>query len=204
MNCRNCGAAMEFHESRRYFRCVHCGTVHFPEPAKGDVRVLGVEAQAPPCPACGIPLASAILAERTVHYCERCRGLLVDRGTFVDVVQSKRAWATTEPREPGPVDSRETVREAFCPRCRARMATHPYYGPGRIVIDTCEACHLIWLDPGELDRVIDAPGRDRGSSLRAGEGAWCHRDADGTSRDEDEEKRRRPRRINLVDLLFGD
>lgn len=202
MNCRNCGAAMELHESRRHFQCGHCGTVHPPEPAGGDVRVLTVEAGAPSCPACQIPLASAILAEREVHFCQRCRGLLVDRPTFVDVVQTRRAWATREPREPGPLDPREMEREVACPRCRVPMATHPYYGPGRIIIDTCGACNLIWLDSGELDRVIDAPGRDRGSSLRAGEGAWRDRDVDARA-DDDQEETGRPRRVDLVDLLFG-
>jgi Zn-finger nucleic acid-binding protein len=100
------------------------------------------------------------------------------------------------------------AREVCCPRCRARMATHPYYGPGRIIIDTCEPCHLIWLDPGEIERVIDAPGRDRGSSLRSGEGAWSDRGADLRPRDDEEDERRTgsrsSRRIDLVDLLFGD
>jgi Zn-finger nucleic acid-binding protein len=36
-----------------------------------------------------------------------------------------------------------------------------YYGPGNIVIDTCPPCDLVWLDAGELQRAIDAPGRDR-------------------------------------------
>lgn len=200
MNCTNCGAAMEFHESRRYFKCAHCGTMRFPEPAPGDVRVLGVEREAPSCPACGVPLAAATVSGRSAHYCERCRGLLLERATFVDVVQTRRAWATSAPREPGPLDKRDLDREAACPRCGARMATHPYYGPGRIVIDTCDGCDLVWLDPGELDRVLDAPGRDRGSSLRAGEGAW--RDQTGPE-PSPRYGGRRTSRIDLVDLLLG-
>ncbi|HSK08856.1 MAG TPA: zf-TFIIB domain-containing protein [Vicinamibacterales bacterium] len=201
MNCQNCGAAMQFHESRRYFACAHCGTLQFPEPAPGDVSVLGVERAAPPCPACQVPLASAMLSGHPAHYCQRCRGLLLDRGTFVGVVQTKRAWASSAPAEPRPLDRRELEREALCPRCRARLATHPYYGPGSIVIDTCQACDLIWLDPGELNRVVDAPGRDRGSSFRAGEGAW---------RDEAKPPsslrgvRTRRGRVDVLDLLFGD
>jgi Zn-finger nucleic acid-binding protein len=34
------------------------------------------------------------------------------------------------------------------------------------VIDTCIPCGLLWLDPGELRQVIDAPGRDRGPDAR--------------------------------------
>ena len=41
------------------------------------------------------------------------------------------------------------------------MLTHPYYGPGNIVLDTCSQCDLVWLDAGEFGRAIDAPGPDR-------------------------------------------
>jgi len=141
------------------------------------------------------------LNQGSAHYCQTCRGLLLDRQTFVDAVQTKRAWATGEPRVPGPLDRRDLERAVDCPRCRQRMSTHPYYGPGRIVIDTCDACNLVWLDHGELERVVDAPGRDRGSSLRGGEGAW---------RGEPPKEQPEPRwpsrggRIDLLKLLSGD
>jgi Zn-finger nucleic acid-binding protein len=51
------------------------------------------------------------------------------------------------------------------------MATHAYQGPGNLVIDTCAPCDLIWLGTGELARTVEAPGRDRGTALRGGEGA---------------------------------
>jgi hypothetical protein len=43
------------------------------------------------------------------------------------------------------------------------MSTHPYFGPGNVVIDNCEACELVWLDCGELRQIVDAPGKDRGN-----------------------------------------
>ena len=43
------------------------------------------------------------------------------------------------------------------------MSTHPYFGPGNVVIDNCEACELVWLDFGELKQIVDAPGKDRGT-----------------------------------------
>ena len=64
------------------------------------------------------------------------------------------------------------------------MNTHPYYGPGNTVIDTprhraacpelcrraagqvCDHCNLIWLNHGELDHIVHAPGRDRGRALQ--------------------------------------
>ena len=50
------------------------------------------------------------------------------------------------------------------------MTTHAYQGPGSIVIDTCDRCDVIWLGTGELASTVGAPGRDRGSALRGGEG----------------------------------
>jgi Zn-finger nucleic acid-binding protein len=46
------------------------------------------------------------------------------------------------------------------------MDTFEYNGPGNIVIDTCHENDLIWLDYGELSKVVDAPGRDRGVPRR--------------------------------------
>ena len=34
------------------------------------------------------------------------------------------------------------------------MSTHPYYGPGNVIIDSCETCNLVWLDFGELKRAV--------------------------------------------------
>jgi len=42
------------------------------------------------------------------------------------------------------------------------MDTHPYYGPGNCVVDTCIRCGVIWLDYGEITVITNAPGRDRG------------------------------------------
>jgi hypothetical protein len=44
------------------------------------------------------------------------------------------------------------------------MATHPYYGPGNVVIDSCASCELVWLDFGELEQIVKAPGKDRGTT----------------------------------------
>jgi len=46
--------------------------------------------------------------------------------------------------------------------CEGHMGTYQYLGPGNIVIDTCHDDDVIWLDFGELNKVVNAPGRDRG------------------------------------------
>ena len=44
-----------------------------------------------------------------------------------------------------------------CPRCRTTMRVRPVAGT---VIDTCEDCEGLWLDEGELDKIIAKGGGD--------------------------------------------
>lgn len=157
---------MALAESRRHFRCGHCGSYGFPEPADADgVRPLtGSAAASPPCPACAEPLRSALLDDaHPVHVCSTCRGVLIPRATFAGIIMVRRAWASNPPAAAEPLDRQALDRERKCPTCRERLATHPYYGPGNVVIDTCAVCEVVWLDFGELRQIVDAPGRDRGS-----------------------------------------
>jgi Zn-finger nucleic acid-binding protein len=166
MNCRNCGAAMELFERRRYYFCNHCGTFHFIEtPAEDAIRVLERPDAATACPLCAKPLAKSLLDEHyAVEHCEGCRGLLVGRAAFSDAIARRRARQAGPPAEPVPLDRRELTRVIRCPACAAPMDVHPYYGPGNVVIDTCSRCDLVWLDFGELAQITDAPGGDRGRS----------------------------------------
>jgi Zn-finger nucleic acid-binding protein len=165
MNCRNCGGAMQLIETRGYFFCRYCGSFHFPDTAGDDgIRVVGEADKPLKCAACTQPLASAMLDESfPVQYCGNCRGVLMPRSNFATVVQKRRAWALDQPGPIVPLDRGELDRKVACPACHARMITHPYYGPGNVVLDNCASCDLIWLDFGELKQIVAAPGRDRGS-----------------------------------------
>ena len=48
-------------------------------------------------------------------------------------------------------------RTIRCPLGTHQMSSHVYGGPGNVVVDTCEVCHVVWLDPGELLRIALAP-----------------------------------------------
>jgi Zn-finger nucleic acid-binding protein len=164
MNCNGCGAAMELNAARGYFFCRYCGSFHFPQTAgDGGIRVLGEGTTALECPVCSKTLAAALLDEtHAVQYCRNCRGVLLPRTTFAEVVRVRRAWASAAPGPLVPMKREELDRQIACPNCRTRMLVHPYFGPGNIVMDSCDACNAVWLDFGELKQVVDAPGRDRG------------------------------------------
>lgn len=164
MNCLNCGAGMELFARRRYYFCTFCGSFSFIEtPAVEGVRVLERPSDARACPLCGAPLATALLDDAfNVEHCERCRGILLVRQTFAEAVTRRRARESGAAAPPVPLDPRELKRVLVCPSCHAPMDVHPYYGPGNVVIDSCQRCDLIWLDFGELQQITEAGGRDRG------------------------------------------
>jgi Zn-finger nucleic acid-binding protein len=165
MNCRNCGGAMELIANRGSFFCRYCGSFHFPDAAgDGGVRIVGDPEKPIVCTVCKATLSSAMLDESfMVHYCRNCRGILIPRAGFATVVEKRRAWALDPPGPAIPLERAELDRQMACPACAARMITHPYYGPGNVVIDSCSTCDLIWLDFGELKQIVAAPGRDRGN-----------------------------------------
>lgn len=165
MNCQNCGGAMELFASRGYFFCRYCGSFHFPDTKADDgIRIVADTAQAVVCAVCSKPLASAMLDEtHPIRYCQHCRGALIARRAFAGVVQKRRSWATGTPAPAVPLNRDELERKVRCPVCTGPMSTHPYYGPGNVVIDSCEPCELVWLDFGELKQIVDAPGKDRGT-----------------------------------------
>jgi Zn-finger nucleic acid-binding protein len=167
MNCENCGAPMTLMPEREFFLCEYCGTYSFPTESHDGVRLLGQTTVRERCPLCGEPLNRARLDERhPVLQCERCEGLLIDRERFSETLERRRGWAGSQPDPVRPLDRSELKRRLKCPRCRTPMSTHPYYGAGNVVIDTCDRCNLIWLDRGEMGRLVNAPGLDRGAAIR--------------------------------------
>ncbi len=162
MNCENCGAPMVFQSERDYFFCEYCGSFYFPEQSDDGVRMLEVNEDHLGCPVCQVPLARAALDAYRGYTCPKCKGVLMDRWSFGQLVKFRRSRAKEDPIPAPPLNQKEYERKLACPRCARMMDTHPYYGPGNIVIQTCAKCNLIWLDYGELSQVVNAPGRDRG------------------------------------------
>jgi Zn-finger nucleic acid-binding protein len=206
MNCPNCGAAMALVASRRYFHCRHCGTYHFPEAIEADgVRIVGQSADGLNCPACTIAMAHALLdGEYPIDFCARCRGILLPRTSFAVVTQKRRAWATSPPAQPLPLNREELRRRLVCPKCGRVFQTYPHSGPGNVVIDNCPGCDVIWLDFGEIRQIVDAPGRDRGMrEMHRVDDTYIRRGPDDYDADDARKVRESdPLRV-LADVLFG-
>ena len=160
MNCDNCGAAMRLVPGRNYFVCDYCTTFGFPEQSKDGVSITVMgDVSDLNCPVCNKNLVPAAVTGREVLYCSQCRGVLAANADFGNIVAELRAsYERDDERKPQPINPRELQRHLKCPRCERDFDTHPYYGPGNVVIDTCSECALIWLDHGELEVIRRAPG----------------------------------------------
>jgi Zn-finger nucleic acid-binding protein len=164
LNCENCGAPLKLVPGRDYFFCEHCGSFHFPDANRDGVRQLG-EASNMACPVCREDLVTGSVEEVRVLTCPKCRGILVAQWNLYTIVRYMRSEFVEQDLPPQPLNRPELERAIACPSCGQRMDTHPYYGPGNVVIDNCARCGLVWLDFGELHRILGAAGRDRGYLL---------------------------------------
>jgi hypothetical protein len=80
-------------------------------------------------------------------------------GTLSDLIDALRA-SLDKPAVQTPPDRGDLKRTIQCPKCHRRMDTHFYAGPGNVIVDSCGDCYLIWLDRGELMRIVHAPDED--------------------------------------------
>jgi Zn-finger nucleic acid-binding protein len=152
-NCANCGAPLHIDREGGLVTCRHCGSS---EPQGSIARLVEAGSQSDrTCPTCATLLADSRLDGVPLLFCQRCEGMLIPMAEFVSVIEAVRAHETpaeaVPPRRQSPGD-----RTINCPACAKPMLSHFYGGPGNLVIDTCERCHLNWLDPGELRRIARA------------------------------------------------
>lgn len=163
MNCANCGAPMTLFRERDYYYCEHCQSYHFPNLDMDGLRVLGENPEGIHCPRCQVALNLITYDDFFQGYqCPKCLGLLFNRTTFREAIDFHRSRAKGPPEPFSHFGPNELNRVTYCPGCQKKMETFQYNGPGNIIIDTCHTCDLIWLDYGELQKVVNAPGKDRG------------------------------------------
>ena len=147
---------MRLDESKDYFDCDYCKNLCFLDKNEESIQVLGEPASLD-CPVCAVPLVHAAAAGMRFLYCERCRGMLLPMSVFVALVKDFRTQLGAPSIVQRPADPRDLQRQLNCPCCHERMDTHPYCGPGNVIIDSCSKCQTDWLDHNELLRIVRAP-----------------------------------------------
>ncbi len=161
MNCENCGAPMVPVRAGDYFYCEYCTSFYFPKENLDGVRLLD-ELTEMECYFCKLPLYVASVEGIRILTCEHCKGILVPQPLFLTMINTLRSVAGSTELPFRVIDPQELERRMDCPKCKQPMETHPYYGPGNVIIDVCPRCQVIWLDYGELFRIVNSPGHDQG------------------------------------------
>lgn len=103
------------------------------------------------CPKCRHSLSEFHTKEGVVlDVCDGCQGIWFDRGEVAayadltrDIPELQSVWR----------DARVTRNP--CPRCRVSLEEMQYSSNDTLLIDRCPACGGIWLDSGELAKVME-------------------------------------------------
>ncbi len=157
MTCENCGAPMRLARDQGLMICDYCGSQIAPPTDEEGVLVL--EPTAHHCPVCEIFLADASIESHDLLYCTQCHGMLFEMEKFLpllDVLREYRYWS----RSSQAAREFDAARMLHCPLCKLEMDQHLYGGGGNVDVDSCEPCSVLWLDRGELSRIVAAPDRD--------------------------------------------
>lgn len=105
------------------------------------------------CPSCGVALGEHSVAGVELRVCQACEGVVLGRA---DLLRLRGVDRSSHPalRAPvGPAGSTDRA-ERTCPGCGAGMSTFDYRG-GSTRVERCAACDLLYLDRGELPRILD-------------------------------------------------
>lgn len=112
------------------------------------------------CPKCRRSLSEFTTKEGVVmDICDNCQGLWFDRGEIAayadltrDIPELQAVWQ----------DAKLTRNP--CPRCRTSLEEMHYSAKDPLLIDRCPACGGIWLDSGELEKILELAQRGNSRS----------------------------------------
>ena len=146
VTCPSCFAAM-FAGSRF---CARCG-------AEATREI--VDAKPLPCPRCKREeMHSLKLGTTTVHECEACGGLWLEPQSLQRLCDTREDHAgivsLLAARVPTSDTPPDTIKYLPCPACSKLMNRVNFAHSSGVIVDVCKN-DGVWLDRGELHRVID-------------------------------------------------
>jgi Zn-finger nucleic acid-binding protein len=154
MNCNKCGAPINLSIEKVYIKCDHCGNYSFLED-NIDGIILSENESNYTCPICKIFFVQAIVNNIIILSCKKCQGNLIDQSKLLEIIRCHRTSLFEKPINKTIQEDNELMRKINCPKCNKVMNSYPYSGAsGNIIIQGCNECKIIWLDFGELSKII--------------------------------------------------
>ncbi len=100
------------------------------------------------CPKCISPLNEIVIENVCLDFCPHCKGIWFDKEELAFVTELRNDL-------PNPQADRTEGKDTVfpCPRCDKKLEELKFIPLLDLLIDRCPACHGIWLDNGELQKV---------------------------------------------------
>lgn len=98
------------------------------------------------CPECQRPFALVHLRDVTVDYCVHCRGSWFDPGELGLVASTAHDVLAT--------NTMHRKSKYNCPVCSTAMWESVYKKPISLLVDRCPNGHGVYLEQGELERIL--------------------------------------------------
>jgi Zn-finger nucleic acid-binding protein len=105
------------------------------------------------CPRCNVSLKVEQHGDIVMERCERCGGHWMqpdDLKAILDLIHLPVSGSL--PRSG--IDLTDVSEEAACPRCGILLEPFNYAGDSGVIIAKCRNCGGLWLDGGDLERVV--------------------------------------------------
>ena len=111
------------------------------------------------CPRCNNTLKRVTVKDLALDTCESCEGLWLDRDELQKIISISIDQLEVSAISDSLVTENEYLPKLKnplnCPFCNALMQNFNYCYDSGVLIDKCRLCGGIWLDDGELKRIID-------------------------------------------------
>jgi Zn-finger nucleic acid-binding protein len=111
----------------------------------------------PKCPTCSLPLGVTRCEGVVIHLCPEGHGALVEDEALDQIKRGRRRqWdKSVTPAIRAEARAADTLATIRCPRCIVGTMTKREVQAEGIAfhLDRCEACHVIWVDRGELELI---------------------------------------------------
>ncbi len=111
------------------------------------------------CPACRKEMEFCENGNHEFAGCPKCKGMLFEQPVFAQATQHLRNHVSLARLVPAPMDPTQLRVNRLCSTCGGSLETNAFCGAGNAVIDTCIPCGVIFLDAGELTKLVRAPGK---------------------------------------------
>ena len=108
------------------------------------------------CPDCNNELKPIDCKGITIHECVKCNGKWFEKDQLkkIEVKEDDGLrWIDFEPFSESAEKLSVTSENKICPKCLKKMQSLTYL-ESKVVIDKCPVCKGVWLDHGELVKII--------------------------------------------------